>query len=201
MLGTVAGYSKTQSIKGFADFLLRTPAVAVSRLLLVVISVLYPAAAYLGVHVGLSVEACNNYFNFLYVTSGQLMKAKQFGKVLESGTHTIFHIPLGLRDMRQLMDTVVKEVLKKNFDEVRDAEEMLDDIEGSFGHKADIAKQHYSLDFSAHARIAPSDIESQQAVSIGWHRFLGLRLDSMAYDNSVTATVSEDRLTHFILPV
>ncbi|KAL0060144.1 hypothetical protein AAF712_013070 [Marasmius tenuissimus] len=172
-LTIVTEYNKTQSITGVGKTIARSPAFAVSRLLLLLLSVVYYAAGHLALCIGMSKKDAQRYFYEVFVLSGSSMTSEKFSAAL--GAHTANHlgIHLGLRDFRQLMALCLVRFARSSFYDTDDEDMDLSWLHHAFGHSKEVAETHYGLEIcnSGH-EMTTTSIASMQRVSSRWHKFI-----------------------------
>ena len=175
LLSLVYTYSKTQQAKGFVETIIRTPPVALSKLLLVVWGILFPTARELFKFIvppSSSADA-NNYRSYLWVQSGKVMKSATFSKTLQYYTAIDFGVPMGNRTIRHFLDCLLKNAIQSSFDsdDVAAAEA---DVNAQVGHSNKVADAHYGIQHDAHPDVPSTRIAALQRVSLRWHLALGL---------------------------
>ncbi|KAF5390736.1 hypothetical protein D9757_004567 [Collybiopsis confluens] len=174
-LTIITEYSKTQSIKGAGNLLARIPAFQVSRLLILVLSLVYPAAGYINCYLGADKLSCSPYFYEMFVLRGKSMTSDNFSKVLGEYNKINAGVELKLADFRQFMACVLISSTHSNFTELKDEDDNVQAAHQSFNHSVETGRKHYGLDdVGQGTRIAPDAIAHMQQVSLRWHAFMGM---------------------------
>ncbi|KAK0439083.1 uncharacterized protein EV420DRAFT_1735655 [Desarmillaria tabescens] len=169
MLTIVTNYAKTQSIQGHGVRVARCPSYLVSQLLILLVTVVYPAAMHLSAYV-LSRELSENYASHLFVISGRRMDTQDFTRALTEITSTYLRVPLGVRSWRQVMHTMLVNLANVDFASPDQLDEEVKDIHAMFAHSKDVGEHHYSLQTgNALTDISATAVSSNQRISLRWH--------------------------------
>ncbi|KAG2740332.1 P-loop containing nucleoside triphosphate hydrolase protein [Suillus brevipes Sb2] len=162
-------YVKTASIQGHGKLIARCPSHSASRLLLVVLGVIYPAAAELATFV-MSVEKAKSYLSYVFIQDGVPMNTRDFSQAVGAVTQRYLGRALGMRDWRQLMSTMLVNISKVDFGIVDEEDAGLLAIHDAFGHSQSVAEAHYALQSTnALTEISHTAVSSMQRVSKRWH--------------------------------
>ncbi|KAG1720862.1 uncharacterized protein EDB91DRAFT_1088677 [Suillus paluster] len=166
-------YVKTASIQGHGKLIARCPSHSASRLLLVVLGVIYPAAAELATFV-MSVEKAKAYLSYVFLHDGTPMNTHDFSQSIGAITQRYLGRALGMRDWRQLMSTMLINISKVDFGIVDEEDAGLLAIHDAFGHSQSVAEAHYALQSTnALTEISHTAVASMQRVSKRWHATIG----------------------------
>ncbi|KAH7908979.1 hypothetical protein BJ138DRAFT_1103052 [Hygrophoropsis aurantiaca] len=169
----VTTYAKTQSIQGHGRLVARTPASAVSRQLLAVIALVYPAAAHLATYI-MPVDRARAYLSYIFVQNGFVMDSGLFTKTIAHHTRKHIGIALGLRDWRQTMCTMLVNIAKVDFGRPEPDDTDLVAIHDMFAHSQSVANAHYALQVTdALPSISHTAVAQMQRVSHRWHQTIG----------------------------
>ncbi|KAF8994437.1 hypothetical protein BDZ89DRAFT_1053320 [Hymenopellis radicata] len=150
--------------------ILRTPPVVLSKSLLVIWGLLFPTAAELLRHLGLSEES-SRYKTYLWVRGGKLLKSDALSKALRFHTDAYFNHAMGNNGIRHFVDALLKHALR---DIPGDINVFQEGIDIQSGHSPRIAEKHYALQQMSLAQVSPSLVVSFQYISLQWHDKLGL---------------------------
>ncbi|KAF8422586.1 hypothetical protein L210DRAFT_852295 [Boletus edulis BED1] len=173
LLAIVTTYVKTQHVQGHGRLIIRTPAHSISRLIILILSVLYPVAAKLSCFV-MDVSLARTYLSYLFVHHGTVLDSKKLSTILQHYTEKYLGKPLGLRDYRQVMCSMLCCLAGTDYG-VADADDHdLAAIHSQFGHSAVVADSHYGIQgTNALTTISHTSVRSMQRVSTRWHACLG----------------------------
>ncbi|KAF5366490.1 hypothetical protein D9615_010644 [Tricholomella constricta] len=177
----VPRYDKNRNIHGGGRLTAHSPSFAVSRLLLLILGVAYPAAAHLAPWCGFDKAAAENYLSYVFVRSGRVMEGQDFSKSLNAFTFQTFGLAMGLRDWRQVMCTIMVNIAHIDFGLPDDEDHELKDIHATFGHNEQTASDHYALQMNdALPQFSHTAIASDQRVCMRWHACIGQIHPSLA---------------------
>lgn len=166
----ISTYTKSRNIHGITRQVAHCPSFRVSRLLLLVLSSVYPAAAHLAAMCLMAKEHAENYLTHVFVQSGQIMKTSDFSKALSSFTQHILDRPMGMRDWRQVMCSIMLNIGHIDFHLPDDDDEDLKMIHQLFSHSIETGEQHYALQINdALPGFSHTSIASDQRVCFRWH--------------------------------
>ncbi|KAH0825908.1 hypothetical protein J3R83DRAFT_7662 [Lanmaoa asiatica] len=172
-LAIVTTYVKTQHVQGHGRLIVRTPAHSISRLVIFIISVLYPLAAKLSSFV-MDISLARSYLSYLFVHHGKVLNSKTFSTILQHHTEKYLGLPLGLRDYRQVMCSMLCCLAGTDYGVADEDDHDLAAIHSQFGHSAVIADAHYGIQgTNALTTISHTSVRSMQRVSTRWHACLG----------------------------
>ncbi|KAG6876445.1 hypothetical protein C0992_012929, partial [Termitomyces sp. T32_za158] len=90
----ISTYTKSRNIHGVTRQVAHSPSFRVSRLLLLLLSSVYPAAAHMAVMCLMPKEHAENYLTHVFVQSGHIMKTDNFSKALASFTKHTLNCPM-----------------------------------------------------------------------------------------------------------
>ncbi|KAF8065974.1 hypothetical protein FPV67DRAFT_1450196 [Lyophyllum atratum] len=167
-------YDKNVNIHGGGRRVAHAPAFHVSRLLLLVLGFVYPAAYHMAPLCGMDVASAENYASHVFVQHGRIMKTDQFSKALSLFTRQNFGLAMGIRDWRQVMCTIMVNIGHIDFG-IPDAEdEDLKAIHESYNHNTETGGDHYALQISnSLPQFSHTAIASDQRVCFRWHACIG----------------------------
>ncbi|KAG1855080.1 hypothetical protein C8R48DRAFT_776481 [Suillus tomentosus] len=166
-------YVKTASIQSHGKLIARCPSHSTSRLLLVVLGVLYPAAAEIASFI-MSVDKAKAYLSYVFLHDGIPMDTHKFSQSIGAITQRYLGRALGMRDWRQLMSTMLINIAKVNFGIIDEEDAPLLAIHDAFGHSQSVAEAHYALQTTnALTEISHTAVSSMQRVSKRWHTTIG----------------------------
>ncbi|KAG9311149.1 hypothetical protein JVU11DRAFT_8215 [Chiua virens] len=172
-LSIVTTYVKTQHVQGHGRLIIRTPAHSISRLAIFVLSVLYPVAAKLASFV-MDVSLARNYLSYLFIHHGSILNSKNFSSILHRYTEKFLGLPMGLREWRQVMCSMLCCLAGTDFGAPDEDDHDLAMIHSQFGHTAVVANAHYGIQgTNALPMISHTSVRSMQRVSARWHASLG----------------------------
>ncbi|KAF5351279.1 hypothetical protein D9757_014549 [Collybiopsis confluens] len=175
LLTIITEYSKTQSMTGAGHIIARAPAFQVSRLLVLLISTLYPAAGYINCFIGADKLHCLPYFYEIFVLHGNSMTTKDFTRTLGEFNQANAGLDLKLADFRQFMSCVLISSTHCSFTDPDEEDENVRAAHESFNHSVETGRQMYGVDdVGKRTRIAPDALARMQQVSLRWHAFIGL---------------------------
>ncbi|KAK0475973.1 hypothetical protein EDD18DRAFT_1366707 [Armillaria luteobubalina] len=172
MLTIVTNYVKTKSIQGHGVRVARCPSFVVSRLLILLVTTVYPAAThmYMLVKAGSSNNSSDFYESHLFVLSGRRMVTDDFSETTREITSTYLGAPLGVSSWRQFMHTMLVNLAKVDFTSSDQLDEEVQHVHAMFAHTKEVGQQHYSIQISnALADISSTSVSSNQRISIRWH--------------------------------
>ncbi|KAI9452391.1 hypothetical protein HD554DRAFT_827680, partial [Boletus coccyginus] len=168
-LAIVTTYVKTQHLQGHGRLIVRTPAHSISRLVIFILSVLYPVAAKLSSFV-MDVSLAQTYLGYLFVHHGKVLNSKSFSTILQLYTEKYLGLPLGLRDYRQVMCSMLCCLAGTDYGVADEDDHDLAAIHSQFGHSAVVADAHYGIQgTNALTAISHTSVRSMQRVSARWH--------------------------------
>lgn len=168
-------YSKQQSIKGSGKIIARTPAYQVSRLVILLVCVVYYAAGYIGCYMGMDKKDCSRYFYEFFVRSGRPMSTKHFTDILGRMNGITTGIDLKLADFRQFMACIIISSTLTGFIDPDDEDENVREAHKQFNHSVAMGRSNYGLqDVGDATTLAPEVISTMQQVSLRWQVFLRL---------------------------
>jgi hypothetical protein len=168
-------YVKTASIQGHGKLIARCPSHAVSRLLLVVLGVIYPAAAMLSTYV-MPIDKAKTYLSYIFVQNGSVMDTDKFSHSISDITLRYIGLGMGMRDWRQVMSTMLVNIARVDFGSADQEDHELAAIHHAFGHSQSVAETHYALQTTnALTEISHTAVASMQRVSKRWHSTIGQR--------------------------
>lgn len=179
IVGIITSYQKQRGHHGYADVILRSPAVPLSRLLLVLWGVIFPTMGTILAARGLVKEA-DNYARYLYVRRGRYMNGDDFSDALRTWTDELFCLQMGLRDLRQFLDAFLKEKIGTNFGDYDAYVASQGQLDGQTGHTTSTSNMRYGVDHGAHQSIPQVLIHQHQRVSCMTHLVLGLQPPSVS---------------------
>ncbi|KAF9013002.1 hypothetical protein BDZ89DRAFT_914984, partial [Hymenopellis radicata] len=188
MLAIITVYSKTLQNTGRAVPCGRFPPAAVSRNLIILLNTLYDTARYLAVRV-MPAEEAESYSKYIFVLSGDYMRAAKYSSALSRHTERTLFTPLGLRDVRQLLDSVLKQTTRSSFDEGDEGLSLEEGIDQQTGHSSSVAQRHYAVDFGAIDSASLGMLTLFQSVSVRWHCAMGFACPSLAKEVAVVKQV------------
>ncbi|KAG7091696.1 hypothetical protein E1B28_010717 [Marasmius oreades] len=178
ILTVVTTYNKTLSITGVGKMIARSPAVRVSRLLVLVLWQVYWACAHLSLYTGMSKESSQRYLHEVFVLSGESMTSEKFSSTLGYYNSLSVGFQIKLADFRQLMATLLINFTHSCFYDEDDDEMRM--VHESFGHSVAVGQKHYAVDFVNSATDLSSDLVARmQVVSFKWQLFIGLLHQSL----------------------
>ncbi|KAG6898861.1 hypothetical protein C0993_003473 [Termitomyces sp. T159_Od127] len=166
----IATYTKSRNIHGVTRQVAHSPSFRVSRMLLLLLSSVYPAAAHMAVMCLMPKEHAENYLTHVFVQSGQIMKTDNFSKALSSFTKHMLNRPMGMRDWRQVMCSIMLNIGRIDFHLPDDDDEDLKMVHGLFNHSVKTGEQHYALQINdalpgfSHTSIASDQREIKGAI-------------------------------------
>ena len=171
----VTTYVKTRSFRGHGDLIARTIPWQLGRLVLLVYSVIFPAASYLATY-AFDRNAAEAYLSYMFVLSGKIMKSEDFSKVIATQTSKHFDISMGLRQFRQTMKSILTNLAGIDFGDMDAEDSNLAEINHLFGHGSRTGEKHYALQSSdALPEISHTSIASSQRISLMWHAAIHLQ--------------------------
>ncbi|KAF8549160.1 hypothetical protein OG21DRAFT_627578 [Imleria badia] len=171
-LSIVTTYVKTQHVQGHGRLIVRTPAHSISRLVIFVLSVLYPVAAKLSSFV-MDVSLARSYLSYFFVHHGQVLNSRNFSIILQHHTEKYLGLPLGLRDYRQVMCSMLCCLAGTDYGVADEDDHDLAAIHSQFGHSGSVADAHYGIQgTNALNAISHTSVRSMQRVSTRWHACL-----------------------------
>ncbi len=174
MLTIVTTYVKTQSGQGHGVRIARCPSYAISRLLLLLVAAVYPAAVHIAGYV-MDQALAQNYNSHLFLLSGTPMDTAAFSRALVEISTLYMGIPLPLRDWRQVMHTMLVNLANVDFTSGDEIDDELQDVHAMFAHSKEVGQHHYSLQTSnALTDISATGVASNQRVSLRWHAVNGI---------------------------
>ena len=174
MLSIVTTYVKTQHLQGHGRLIVRTPSPSISRLVVFILSVLYPIAAKLSYFVMEATKA-QSYLSYLFVHHGTVLNSRSFSLILQSYTEKYLGHPLNLREYRQVMCSMLCCLARADFATPDDDDHDLAAIHAQFGHSAAVADAHYGIQgTNALSMVSHTAVRSMQRVSTKWHACLGI---------------------------
>lgn len=178
LLSTYIRYSKTQSTRQTANAIVRVPAHAVCKLLIFMLSTVYPAAECLMTIINPSVAY--NYHSQLLLQSGQPMTTDVMSKSLQDMTSRGICMALGLRQFRQFNCFILTKL--GVVAESTESGEILNEIlVKQSNHSLRTADRHYGVQSSnAFPDVAASTIEKQQSSSLSVHIAFGIACPALA---------------------
>jgi len=166
-------YVKTQHLQGHGWLIIHTPCHSVSRLVIFILSVLYPVAAKLSCFI-MEVSQARSYLSYLFVHHGIVLSSPKFSNILRHYTEKHLGISLGLRDYRQIMCSMLCCLAGTDYGASDDNDHDLAAIHGQFGHSASIANTHYGIQgTNTLSIVSHTSVRSMQRVSAHWHACLG----------------------------
>ena len=172
-LSIVTTYVKTQHIQGHGRLIIRTPAPSISRLVIFILSVVYPVASKLACFV-MDVSLARNYLSHLFVHHGNVLNSDKFSVILRHYTDKFLDYPMGLREWRQVMCSMLCCLAGTDFGAPDEDDHDLAAIHSQFGHSAVVADAHYGIQgTNALPTISHTSVRSMQRVSARWHKSLG----------------------------
>jgi hypothetical protein len=211
ILTLVTTYVKTQSIHGRGRMIARALPWKLSRLLLVLYGVVYPAASHLAAYVYEDSGMAEAYDTYMFVFRGKVVDSARFSKFLVMVTENYLDISLGLRDWRQTLCTIMVNIARVDFGVPDDDDDDLKLIHQLFAHSAATAAQHYTLQLSQALReISHTAVASNQRVSLRFHGILGLEHPRAAQGDAAkapgaatgpTSSVAWPNVTDIVEPV
>ncbi|GLB36937.1 hypothetical protein LshimejAT787_0312240 [Lyophyllum shimeji] len=167
-------YDKNRNIHGTGRRIAHSPSYRVSRLLLLVLGIVYPAAAKLAIYCHMAKEDAENYLSYVFVQNGKVMTSEHFSRALTSFTYDSLGRGLKLRDWRQVMCTIMVNVGHIDFGLPDDDDEDLKAIHRAFNHSVEIGESRYALQTSnSLAQFSHTAIASDQRVCFRWHACIG----------------------------
>lgn len=107
------------------------------------LAVIYPAASLLATYL-MSVGRAHHYDSHLLVYSGKPLSNKQTSKIMALTTLEYLGIGLGLRDVRQLMCTILVNISRCNFGVPDEEDRELMEIHRLSNHSAKTAESRYA---------------------------------------------------------
>ncbi|KAG2345281.1 hypothetical protein BDR05DRAFT_946802 [Suillus weaverae] len=166
-------YVKTASIQHHSKLIACCSLHSSSCLLLVVLGVIYPAAAVLSTFVML-IEKAKAYLSYIFMQDSSPMDMKKFSQSLSNITLCYIGQVIGMRDWRQIMSTMLVNILKVDFSVVDAKDNKLLVIHHAFGHFQSVADVHYALQMNnSLTEIFYIIIAPMQRVSQKWHAMIG----------------------------
>ena len=164
MITIVTTYVKTQSHHRRGRQIARAIPWQLARLMMLIYGVIYPAASHLAAYLFDS-QIADNYMSYMFVYHGKVADAATFSKFLKSFTDEYLGIPLGLRDWRQVMCTIMVNILKADFGYPDDDVDMKA-IHDQFAHSRVTAEKKYALQISdALEEVSQTAVASHQRIS------------------------------------
>ncbi|KAG6877227.1 hypothetical protein C0992_010569 [Termitomyces sp. T32_za158] len=161
----ISTYTKSRNIHGVTRQVAHSPSFRVSRLLLLLLSSVYPAAAHMAVMCLMPKEQAENYLTHVFVQSGQIMKTDNFSKALASFTKHTLNCPMG----------------KIDFHLPDEDDEDLKMVHDLFNHSVRTGEQHYALQINdALPGFSHTSIASDQRVCFRWHACINQLHPSLA---------------------
>lgn len=171
-LSIVTTYVKTQHIQGHGRLIIRTPAHSISRLVIFMLSVLYPVAAKLACFI-MDVSLARNYLSYLFIHNGNILASDKFSSILRLYTEKFLDLPMGLREWRQVMCSMLCCLAGTDFGTPDEDDHDLVAIHSQFGHSGVVADAHYGIQgTNALPMISHTSVRSMQRVSARWHASL-----------------------------
>ncbi|KZT05673.1 uncharacterized protein LAESUDRAFT_759917 [Laetiporus sulphureus 93-53] len=165
----VTTYVKTKQLEHHGRLLARVPAPAVTRLLMALLGVIYPACAHFACDI-MEIEDAKRYNEYIFVQSGRIMDSERQSRCLGFHTERLLGIPLRLRDWRQVMCSILVNIVHVDFGEPDDEDDDLHAIHRQFGHSVKVANKHYGLQKNdALEGVSHTVVASMQSVSIRYH--------------------------------
>ncbi|KAG5727877.1 hypothetical protein E4T56_gene14094 [Termitomyces sp. T112] len=177
----LATYNKSRNIHGVTRQVAHSPSFRISRLLLLVLGIIYPAAANMAPHCLMDKQRAENYLTYVFVQNGRVMKTDDFSKALRSYTKDILDLPMGMRDWRQVMCTIMVNVGHIDFGIPDDEDEDLKAIHDTFRHSLTTGQNHYTLQINdSLPGVNHTSIASDQRVCFRWHACINQLHPSLA---------------------
>lgn len=138
------------------------------------LAVIYPAASLLATYL-MSVGRAHHYDSHLLVYSGKPLSNKRISKIMALTTLEYLGIGLGLRDVRQLMCTILVNISRCNFGVPDEEDRELMEIHRLSNHSAKTAESRYALQIEdALSDVSQTAVASMQRVSMRWHATIGV---------------------------
>lgn len=168
-----------------------TPPLILTRLLLVLWGLVYPIASYLALHVN-GETAARFYYSHAYVQRGKPMDEPALTAVLKKHTLYWFGKEMGIRDLRALLSTMIRDKTGLSYTDTDSTNRYTDQaIDRQLGHSTHIANAHYGVHGSASEKMSLTEVSWDHNVSFAWHRFLGfLPGKQMAFDGQKVCMMS-----------
>lgn len=174
MLTFITTYDKTQSHHGHGRLVARVPAFAVSRLLILMFSVVSRAASLLATYV-MDLGKANTYLTHVFVELGRPIDGDRASKALQLMTTEDLGNGYGSRDWRQILCTILINIARCDFGVPDDDDHDLKEIHRTNAHSEDIGNKRYALQVcDAVAEISHTAVASMQRVSMRWHATTGM---------------------------
>lgn len=172
LLSIVTTYVKTQHLQGHGRLIVRTPCHSVSRLVILILSVLYPIVAKVSCFV-MEVSQARSYLSYLFVHHGVVLSSPKLSDILQHYTEKYLGLSLGLRDYRQVMCSMLCCLAGTDYGVPEDDDHDLAAIHAQFGHSASVADAHYGIQATnALSTVSHTSVRSMQRVSARWHACL-----------------------------
>lgn len=169
----VTTYLKSQSMLSHGTVVARSPAPDVSVCLLLMLTMVYPAAAVMMQQIG-QPDLGRNYRYHIFIKSGAVMKSKDYTVLLRFYTENYLGLSMGLRTWRQFICTILWNVVGIRFDEDTEKNDDIQAMHETFGHSASMAEQHYAIQgTNALPYLSHQAVGRHQLVSLKWHSAMG----------------------------
>lgn len=174
ILTVIPTYSKAEVIHGKPqEHIAHSPSFYAARLLLLVMSTVYPCASHLATQLNWSKAHANSYLTWMFVQNGVPMDSDRFTKALQRFTDLHLGYSLGLRSHRQFMSAVLTRLCPRSFGVDDETDYEIKEIKRQFDHSEHTADLHYGISNEDTIPEMPIwKIESHQRVCMGYHAFL-----------------------------
>lgn len=191
----ISTYNKSRNIHGITRQVAHSPSYRVSRLLLLILGIVYPDAAYMAPYCLMDKERAENYLTYAFVQNGRVMKTQDFSKALCSYTHNILNRPMGMRDWRQVMCTIMVHIGHIDFGVPDEEDQDLKAIHEAFRHSHTTGERHYALQLNdSLGGFSHTSIASDQRVCFRWHACINQLHPSLVKEFNISNIVCIVRL-------